>query len=131
MPEHLKKATIGRIVMRYSRDKNETPENRRVARRLVEQWARPVLGKAVSYKDLEAQQEADLGMSLKGKVTRLNRDREEDIVIPDSKRAVVPQFQVFDYVIRPQSNIQPSKPKPKISAARERLQKKVKVAKRK
>jgi len=107
-PEHLKKSNLGRLVMKYSRDKKETPDNRRLARTLVERWARPVVGKATSYHGLQAQQEAELGTSVKGVLPPRdpNLDDHDYIVPPDdgneNTRVRVPQFKGFDFVIRPQ-----------------------------
>ena len=44
-PEHLKRSGIGRIVMKMANNKQETRDNRTMARNLVEAWARPVVGK--------------------------------------------------------------------------------------
>lgn len=118
-PDHLKKSTIGRIVYKYSRDKRETPENRRLARKLVEQWSRPVVGKTVSYRAYQAQQEEELGASVRGSVETIDRTKDnadelieqleqEDPASASSSRLRVPQFTGFDFVIRPQSTVNPT-----------------------
>ena len=53
-PEHLKRSGIGRIVMKMANNKQETRDNRTMARNLVEAWARPVIGKVGDMKSLEA-----------------------------------------------------------------------------
>mmetsp|Transcript_27237 Transcript_27237/g.83617 ORF Transcript_27237/g.83617 Transcript_27237/m.83617 type:complete len:265 (-) Transcript_27237:985-1779(-) len=116
-PEHLKKQTasgtnVGRVVMKYSRDPRETPDNRRLARQLVELWSRPVVGRAVSYRTLAAQQEQELGEDyVRGALPRLdpNRDDADDLIKAvsteeheTSTRVRVPRFNGFDFVVRPQ-----------------------------
>ena len=53
-PGHLKRSGIGRIVMKMANNKQETRDNRTMARNLVEAWARPVVGKVGDMKSLEA-----------------------------------------------------------------------------
>lgn len=118
-PDHLKKLTesgtnVGRVVMKYSRDPRETPENRRLARQLVEQWSRPVVGRGVSYKNLAAQQEEEFGQhAVQGSLPKLdpNRDDADELIKSvttqehkDSSRVKVPQFNGFDFVVRPANN---------------------------
>jgi len=129
-PEHLKKqnasgTNVGRVVMKYSRDPRETPSNRRLARQLVEQWSRPVVGRGVSYKSLATQQEDELGTRVvKGTLPKLdpNRDDADDLITreratvtaaaeqrgqggaDESQRVRVPHFNGFDFVVRPATN---------------------------
>ena len=54
--EQLKRSGLGRIVMFLSKLPDETPENRRMARDLVEKWSRPILaprGGAVDQAELD------------------------------------------------------------------------------
>ncbi|KAJ8601596.1 hypothetical protein CTAYLR_008456 [Chrysophaeum taylorii] len=138
-PEHLKKSNIGRFVMRYSRDPMEPPQNRQLARQLVEQWARPVLGRGTNYKSLEAQQEQESGRSLQGTLAAVdkNRDDADDIIAGTnaaSNRLRVPKFEGFDFVIRPRAATEPVKTKRanqpggeyKPGTAKARLEQKVK-----
>lgn len=139
-PEHLKKSNIGRIVMKLSRDHKEMTEVRRLARQLIEQWARPVVGRGTNYRGLEAQQEQELGVSIKGVVSRLDtrKDDADDLIASlnqrneASARVRVPRFRGFDFVIRPQSQTDPQSPSPRRKAtafkpdtAKGRLAKKV------
>mmetsp|Transcript_1017 Transcript_1017/g.1466 ORF Transcript_1017/g.1466 Transcript_1017/m.1466 type:complete len:301 (+) Transcript_1017:347-1249(+) len=122
-PEHLKKLTgsgtnVGRIVMKYSRDPRETPANRRLARKLVEAWSRPVIGRGVSFKSLETQQEQDFGfVQIRGNAPKIDHSKDDiddqyQANLTDeqqqSDRVRVPQFHGFEFIVRPQPSIDAS-----------------------
>ena len=49
-PEHLKTSGLGKSVMTMLRHPDETQENKLAAKRLVEQWSRPIIGRSIDLR---------------------------------------------------------------------------------
>ena len=120
-------------------DKQETPDNRRAARRLVENWARPVVGKVNDLKSLQRATASRLARpDVEGRVERVHHAKDDAAEIfdregaesADRPRVRVPQFDGFDFTIRPQSTADPARTKkkaaPAAGTATERLHKRTK-----
>lgn len=138
-PEHLKRSGVGRTVMKMANNKAETAENRRAARRLVETWARPVVGKVGDLKHLESATAARLQRpDIDGRVQRVDLAKDdaneifekEGELSRDRPRVRVPHFGGFDFTIRPSATADPARSKKKAPAeagsAKERLHKRTK-----
>lgn len=111
-PDHLRRSGIGRIVMKYAREKRETASNKRAARALVEQWSRPIIGKGVDYRGLEAA--ASESRNVRGALQGVDQAKDDaDEIFQNHAaqlevegaqprmRVAVPQFSGFDFVVRP------------------------------
>ena len=138
-PEHLKRSGLGKVVMRYARNKRETEQNRRAARKLVEAWSRPVVGKHVDMKNLEAATELRFKRDVQGKVAKVDQTKDdaneifqkEQDAMAASHRVRIPQFNGFDFVVRPKANAEPvntgrRKQAPAPDSSKGRLAKKIK-----
>lgn len=139
LPEHLKRSGLGRAVMRCARDKGETEANRRLAKRLVEAWSRPVVGKSLDYKSLQEATELRFKRSVRGAVAPIDQRKDdadeifqrEGDAMPASHRVRVPHFNGFDFVVRPESAVAPpaggrKKAAPAADSSKGRLAKKIK-----
>ena len=135
-PEHLKRSGIGRIVMKMANNKQETRDNRTMARNLVEAWARPVVGKVGDMKSLEAMtarrapvdsQAARVDHAADDAGEIFEREGEES---KNRARVRVPQFNGFAFTVRPASTADPARSKgkraPKADSAQGRLHKRTK-----
>jgi len=137
-PEHLKRSGLGKVVMRYARNKKETEGNRRLARKLVEAWSRPVVGKHVDMKNLEAATEMRFKRDVRGKVAAVDQKKDDADEIfakegeesKDRPRVRVPNFNGFDFTVRPLSGAEPvtgrRKAAPSADSSKGRLAKKIK-----
>lgn len=96
----LKSSGVGKLVMLLTRLPEETNENRRVAKGLVESWSRPILGEGTAMN--EAQQLRETEMMAKAR-RREVPSVEEPTGNPDKRSAVIPQAAELDYVVRPAS----------------------------
>ncbi|KAG7668607.1 hypothetical protein Ndes2526B_g03772 [Nannochloris sp. 'desiccata'] len=115
--EQLKRSGLGRIVMFLSKLPDETPENRRMARELVEKWSRPILaprGGAVDQAELdrilEARQQRQRAAQEQSQDT--GADGDDSGANPAALRpgmpgyrfhAAIPQAASLDFVKRPES----------------------------
>ena len=109
--EQLKRSGIGKLVMFLTRVPDETPENRRLAKSLVEAWSRPILGNMrmpeshVASVEREEQEQSrkharlakDDGGGMYPNVREKSRE--------ERKHAMIPQPAELDYVVRPKSKV--------------------------
>lgn len=114
--EQLKRSELGRVVMFYSKIPEETAENRRMARELVERWSRPILtpqGPSVDEVEMERILEARR-LRQRNLESSAGQDLDEDEDIarqlrpgdPGYRRnARIPQAAALDYVKRPESRV--------------------------
>ena len=135
-PEHLKRSGIGRIVMKMANNKQETRDNRTMARNLVEAWARPVVGKVGDMKSLEAMTARRAPVDSQAARVDHNQDDAGEIFEREGEesknraRVRVPQFNGFAFTVRPASTADPARSKgkraPKADSAQGRLHKRTK-----
>mmetsp|Transcript_9647 Transcript_9647/g.28855 ORF Transcript_9647/g.28855 Transcript_9647/m.28855 type:complete len:380 (+) Transcript_9647:191-1330(+) len=137
-PEHLKRSKVGVVVMKMANDSGETRENRQKARRLVEAWARPIVGKASDMKGLKHATAQRFKRPVEGITAAPDERRDDAQTIFDANaedakkhaRVRVPQFGGFDFTVRPLSTADPAQAKkkaaPDVDTAKGRLVKKVK-----
>ena len=114
-PEHLKRSGIGRIVMKMANNKQETRDNRTMARNLVEAWARPVVGKVGDMKSLEAMTARRAPVDSQAARVDHNQDDAGEIFEREGEesknraRVRVPQFNDFAFTVRPASTADPAR----------------------
>ena len=101
--DQLKKSGVGKLVMLLSKLPEETQENQRVARGLVESWSRPILGTGPSVEDAQNYREAQIQAASRRRSRPVDRD--EDDKNPQRRNALIPQAAELDYTVRPKSKV--------------------------
>jgi len=116
--EQLKRSGLGKVVMFLSKLPDETPENRRTARDLVERWSRPILApqgapavdEEESQRILHARQQRQRDLQEKTSAEGVGADDADDetrVLRPGDDgfrfHATIPQAASLDYVRRPES----------------------------
>ena len=61
--EQLRSSQLGKLVTFLSKNKDETPDNRKRATQLVQRWARPIFELSTRYADMKATERVDLSAS--------------------------------------------------------------------
>ncbi|XP_068686197.1 protein IWS1 homolog [Montipora foliosa] len=122
----LKMSGIGKAVMYLCRHPKETRENKKIAGKLINDWARPIFGVTSNFKSLsrEEREERDYqNMSKKRRLSSVDSDggktpKSIDSALQNEKKAVRPGDKGFvmrarvpmpsnkDYVVRPQSALE-------------------------
>lgn len=122
----LKMSGIGKAVMYLCRHPKETRENKKVAGKLINDWARPIFGVTSNFKSLsrEEREERDYqNMSKKRRLSSVDSDggktpKSIDSALQSEKKALRPGDKGFvmrarvpmpsnkDYVVRPQNSIE-------------------------
>ena len=152
--EELKRSGLGRLIMFLSTLPEETANNRKKCKALVEKWSRPVYELSSQYRDLRGRVEDDPDDDRPKKKSRGAGDggegsggrgatEDHDVVRRAQEgprygeqgyryHAAVPQKEAMDYAIRPKLKIDPSEIKARTqSADQQRVRKLVgKVAKK-
>ncbi|XP_015758678.1 PREDICTED: protein IWS1 homolog [Acropora digitifera] len=119
----LKMSGIGKAVMYLCRHPKETRENKKIAGKLINDWARPIFGVTSNFKSLSREEREELDYQNMSKKRRLSSVDSEggktpksiDSALQNEKKAVRPGDKGFvirarvpmpsnaDYVVRPQS----------------------------
>lgn len=122
----LKMSGIGKAVMYLCRHPKETRQNKKLAGKLINEWARPIFGVTSNFKSLsrEEREERDYqNMSKKRRLSSVDSEggktpKSIDSALQSDKKAVRPGDKGFvmrarvpmpsnkDYVVRPQNNIE-------------------------
>ncbi|XP_047320176.1 protein IWS1 homolog 1-like [Impatiens glandulifera] len=128
--EQLKKSGLGKVIMFFSKSDEETASNKRLAKELVDKWSRPIFNKSTRFEDMRGTYEderrprpsAKKPMRRKGGSGMQSRDDDDDldllaevvegkdIVGQKSSRLITtrpPEAMSMDFVVRPQSKIDP------------------------
>lgn len=117
--EQLKRSGVGKIVMFLSKVSDETPENKKTARGLVERWSRPLLAPqrmrdAVDEEEAQRIFEARKQRALLADKAERNEEAEEDggqgaALRPGQPgyrfHAAIPQAASLDYIKAPESKV--------------------------
>lgn len=112
--QQLKSSELGRMVMFYSKVPDETPENRKIARELVERWSRPILAprgmpevdEEEGQRILEARQRRQRALQEQAKGEGDGEGAAKALRPGDPGfrfHAAIPQAASLDYVKRPES----------------------------
>ncbi|KAF2316317.1 hypothetical protein GH714_041658 [Hevea brasiliensis] len=117
--EQLKKSGLGKVIMFLSKSDEETTSNRKLAKDLVDKWSRPIFNKSTRFEDMrvlmmigptEDQQPVNNSAGME------SRDGDLDLDISrerrsgqssDRQHASRPEATPLDFVVRPQSKIDP------------------------
>ncbi|CAM9445311.1 unnamed protein product [Chrysoparadoxa australica] len=120
--DHLKESGIGRVVLALYKHKDETLENKRVLKGLIERWNRPIFRKETNYRSMHqirADEDIDRGIDRQNRPARVatsgdtasavdllsvNRNRPSD---DGRSRARVPMSAGFAFKYKPADNINP------------------------
>ena len=109
--EQLKRSGLGRVVMFLSKLPDETTENRRMARELVQKWSRPILApRGVAAVDQSEQDRILEARQRRQQAQKQPSDANEDGMpalrpgMPGYRlHATIPQAASLDYIRRPES----------------------------
>jgi hypothetical protein len=92
---HLKESGIAKIINFYSQNVQETEENKKKTKTLIERWSRLVFDLSDNYKNLEMKEKESQ------KKSNVDYFKYEPKKKKSNLRAVVPRLSGFDYDIRP------------------------------
>ncbi|GFP79316.1 protein iws1 homolog [Phtheirospermum japonicum] len=126
--EQLKKSGLGKVVMFLSKSDEEKTVNRKLAQELVDKWSRPIFNKSTRFegmKNFEDERVVYRRPSVK-KVTskateHVSQDDDLDLgkfsqrqksgQTSSSQHALRPEAMSMDFVVRPQSKVDPARSK--------------------
>ncbi|GJN37497.1 hypothetical protein PR202_gb26464 [Eleusine coracana subsp. coracana] len=120
--EQLKKSGLGKVIMFLSKSDEETTANRKLAKELVDKWSRPIFNKSTSFEDMRRYDDERAPyrrpqMRKPSSSSSGMQSRDDDLDADFSQRksgqsgsrqhASRPEASPLDFVIRPQSKIDP------------------------
>ncbi|KAL5716734.1 hypothetical protein ACHQM5_009862 [Ranunculus cassubicifolius] len=122
--DQLKKSGLGKVIMFLSRSDEETTGNRKLAKDLVDKWSRPIFNKSTRFEDMRGADEERVlyrrpppkrstarasGMNSRDDEFDIGQSSQEQKKVQPSSRqhASRPEALPMDFVIRPQSRIDP------------------------
>ncbi|KAL5541065.1 hypothetical protein UlMin_002430 [Ulmus minor] len=122
--EQLKKSGLGKVIMFLSKSDEETTSNRKLAKELVDKWSRPIFNKSTRFEDMRSAEDERVPFrrpSAKKPVSNSSRmeSRDGDLDVDefsrepkssqssDRQHASRPEATPMDFLIRPQSKIDP------------------------
>uniref|UniRef100_A0A0D9UWP5 TFIIS N-terminal domain-containing protein n=1 Tax=Leersia perrieri TaxID=77586 RepID=A0A0D9UWP5_9ORYZ len=120
--EQLKKSGLGKVIMFLSKSDEETTSNRRLAKELVDKWSRPIFNKSTRFEDMRRYDDERAPyrrpqMKKPSSSSSGMESRDDDLDADFSQRksgqggsrqhASRPEASPLDFVIRPQSKIDP------------------------
>ncbi|OIW10694.1 hypothetical protein TanjilG_16066 [Lupinus angustifolius] len=130
--EQLKKSGLGKVIMFLSKSDEEISVNRKLAKDLVDKWSRPIFNKSTRFEDMRNVEDERVPYrrpSVKKPVNRaagmesrdgdLDLDLSQPISGQSSSRQLTsrPEATPLDFVIRPQSKIDPEEIRARAKAA--------------
>ncbi|XP_039169034.1 protein IWS1 homolog 1-like [Eucalyptus grandis] len=113
--EQLKKSDLGKVTMFLSKHDNEITSNRKLAKDLVDKWSRPIFNKSTRFEDMRNLEDDRISYrrpsvkKLAGKDTGME-SRDGDLyadVFSRERRSGQSSSRQHDFVVRPQSKIDP------------------------
>lgn len=121
--EQLKKSGLGKVIMFLSRSDEETTSNRKLAKDLVDKWSRPIFNKSTRFEDMRNADEERIyrrppvkkpakrasGLGSKDDdldLSEFSSERKSN-QSSDRQHASRPEATPMDFVVRPQSKIDP------------------------
>lgn len=120
--EQLKKSGLGKVIMFLSKSDEETTSNRKLAKELVDKWSRPIFNKSTRFEDMRRYDDERAPyrrpqMKKPSSSSSGMESRDDDLDADFSQRksgqggarqhASRPEASPLDFVIRPQSKIDP------------------------
>ncbi|NP_001149167.1 IWS1 C-terminus family protein [Zea mays] len=120
--EQLKKSGLGKVIMFLSKSDEETTANRKLAKELVDKWSRPIFNKSTRFEDMKRYDDERAPyrrpqMKEPSSSSSGMESRDDDLDADFSQRksgqsssrqhASRPEASPLDFVIRPQSKIDP------------------------
>ncbi|TKW13412.1 hypothetical protein SEVIR_5G099500v4 [Setaria viridis] len=120
--EQLKKSGLGKVIMFLSKSDEETTANRKLAKELVDKWSRPIFNKSTRFEDMRRYDDERAPyrrpqMKKPSSSSSGMESRDDDLDADFSQRksgqsssrqhASRPEASPLDFVIRPQSKIDP------------------------
>ncbi|KAI9401537.1 hypothetical protein POPTR_001G135900v4 [Populus trichocarpa] len=120
--EQLKKSGLGKVIMFLSKSDEETTSNRKLAKDLVDKWSRPIFNKSTRFEDMRnvdddrAFRRPTVRRPANNSTGMESRDGDLDLDISrerrssqssDRQHASRPDATPLDFVVRPQSRIDP------------------------
>ncbi|XLT59097.1 hypothetical protein HN873_051701 [Arachis hypogaea] len=130
--EQLKKSGLGKVIMFLSKSDEEINVNRKLAKELVDKWSRPIFNKSTRFEDMRNAEEDRIPFrrptvkKLANKAAGLeSRDGDLDLEFSQPRsgqsssrqHASRPEATPLDFVIRPQSKIDPEEVRARAKAA--------------
>lgn len=119
--EQLKKSGLGKVIMFLSRSDEETTANRKLAKELVDKWSRPIFNKSTRFEDMRSYEDERIPYRrpapkpVNKSPEQESRDEDLDEFSQGKKsrqaasrqHASRPEALPLDFVVRPQSKIDP------------------------
>ncbi|KAI0519148.1 hypothetical protein KFK09_006589 [Dendrobium nobile] len=119
--EQLKKSGLGKVIMFLSRSDEETTANKKLAKELVDKWSRPIFNKSTRFEDMRSYEDERIPYRrpapkpVNKSPEQESRDEDLDEFSQGKKsrqaasrqHASRPEALPLDFVVRPQSKIDP------------------------
>uniref|UniRef100_A0A0E0BX25 TFIIS N-terminal domain-containing protein n=1 Tax=Oryza meridionalis TaxID=40149 RepID=A0A0E0BX25_9ORYZ len=99
--EQLKKSGLGKVIMFLSKSDEETTSNRKLAKELVDKWSRPIFNKSTRFEDMRRYDDE------RAPYRRPQMKKRKSGQGGARQHASRPEASPLDFVIRPQSKIDP------------------------
>lgn len=129
--EQLKKSGLGKVIMFLSKSDEEINANRKLAKELVDKWSRPIFNKSTRFEDMRNMEDDRVPFrrpTVKkpaNKAAGISRDSDLDLELSQPRagqsssrqHASRPEATPLDFVIRPQSKIDPEEVRARAKAA--------------
>ncbi|XP_024028677.1 protein IWS1 homolog 1 [Morus notabilis] len=132
--EQLKKSGLGKVIMFLSKSDEETTSNRKLAKELVDKWSRPIFNKSTRFEDMRNADDERVPYrrpTVKKPVNNSARveSRDGDLDLDEFSRerksgqssarqvTIRPEATPMDFVVRPQSKIDPDEIRARAKAA--------------
>jgi transcription factor SPN1 len=106
--DKLKESEVGKVVMFLYKNENESRDNKRICKALIEKWSRPIFNISNDYGDLERIEEDErrLPRAAQEEIeTPLDRLTRETIKDTRKHHASIPKRLAMDFVVRPKSGV--------------------------
>ncbi|KAJ9555184.1 hypothetical protein OSB04_009798 [Centaurea solstitialis] len=121
--EQLKKSGLGKVIMFLSKSDEETTNNRKLAKDLVDKWSRPIFNKSTRFEDMRNFEDERTPFRRPSVKKPMNKalgmqSRDDDLDLAEysqeqksgsssSRLTSRPEAMPLDFVVRPQSKIDP------------------------
>ncbi|XP_027360880.1 protein IWS1 homolog 1-like isoform X2 [Abrus precatorius] len=135
--EQLKKSGLGKVIMFLSKSDEEISVNRKLAKDLVDKWSRPIFNKSTRFEDMRNMEDDRVPFrrpSVKKPANKAagmeSRDSDLDLELSQPRsgqsssrqHASRPEATPLDFVIRPQSKIDPEEVRARAKQMNKKLQ---------
>ncbi|XP_057466818.1 protein IWS1 homolog 1-like [Actinidia eriantha] len=145
--EQLKKSGLGKVIMFLSKSDEETTANRKLAKDLVDKWSRPIFNKSTRFEDMRNFDDERVPFrrpSVKKPINKASgvESRDDDLDLAEfsqerksgqsssMQHASRPEATPLDFLVRPQSKIDPDEVRARAKQVVQDQQRRLKMQKK-